>query len=195
MSGENLQITKDTYLNFNESRVYGKNSQQNLTEKEKRLLYILAKRKGEIVSHSEIAEAVWPERSVAIGLNNILQLIFRLRKKLSQLEINCCIFTVAGKGYSLRETSEEICYTRHSEFNSPLVIGLKNKIKKRHFMFFILIIFCAFFLTKMSYNGQCLTVPVPLIVQKMYSYTFESNKVKANSNPVKNPDTKAINLP
>lgn len=72
-----------------------------LTEKEKRLLYFLMDNQGKVVGHSEICNAVWPERSTVIGPNNILQLIFRLRIKLKSLGVDNGISTITGKGYQL----------------------------------------------------------------------------------------------
>ncbi|MGX5056947.1 winged helix-turn-helix domain-containing protein [Enterobacter asburiae] len=72
-----------------------------LTEKEKRLLHCLAGHPGEVTRHTDICGGVWPERVAAIGPNNILQLMFRLRGKLKLLGITDGISTISGEGYRL----------------------------------------------------------------------------------------------
>lgn len=103
-----LTVAKDVTLDTNTRQLFLKENHLNLTEKEMRLFIVLAQRKGEIVSYADITETVWPERAAAISRNNILQLIFRLRKKLSMIGMEGSIQTINGLGYL---------------FNTPMING------------------------------------------------------------------------
>ncbi|WP_048961444.1 winged helix-turn-helix domain-containing protein [Enterobacter bugandensis] len=95
-----LTVAKNVILDTNTRQLLFKKNHLNLTEKEMRLFIVLVQRRGEVVSHADITETVWPERAAAISRNNILQLIFRLRKKLSTVGVEDSIQTINGLGYS-----------------------------------------------------------------------------------------------
>jgi len=99
----NAMLKKDdgVILDVNSNCLYLGEKEVLLTEKEKRLLHCLARHPGEVTGHTDIGFSVWPERVAAIGPNNILQLIFRLRGKLKLLGIIDGISTVTGEGYRL----------------------------------------------------------------------------------------------
>jgi DNA-binding winged helix-turn-helix (wHTH) protein len=91
---------------LNAEQTYFLKNTLHLTEKEFQLFLLLLQRKGETVSHADIINFVWPERSAAISKNNILQLIFRLRKKLTRRTNTALIKTISGKGYMLETSSK-----------------------------------------------------------------------------------------
>lgn len=165
MSKAIFYISKSVVFSANENRIFNKKSEQRLTEKEKRLLLVLAQKPGEVVSHKIIAEAVWPERAAAIGLNNILQLVFRLRRKLKILGLNHCVCTIAGKGYALKELTTE-------EDNNPEPLEptttkfLKKKFLSGMIVLAILILLASLFLTNTTYDGTYLKYPIPEILKK-----------------------------
>jgi DNA-binding winged helix-turn-helix (wHTH) protein len=99
-----INIINDVILNMNDNKLFRGDKEQFLTEKEKRLLLALKSGGGNIVSHREIAVAVWPERPIVIGVNNITQLIFKLRRKFFLLDIVDGIVTEKGLGYRLNES-------------------------------------------------------------------------------------------
>jgi DNA-binding response OmpR family regulator len=68
----------------------------NLTKKEKQFLHILVQNKNKIVSNEYIDLVIWHDYSTCD--ENRRQLLFRLRKKIPDLEIE----TVKGQGYILQ---------------------------------------------------------------------------------------------
>jgi len=99
----NAMLKKDdgVMLDVNSNCLYLGEKEVMLTEKEKRLLHCLVEHPGKVTGHTDICFSVWPERVAAIGPNNILQLVFRLRGKLKLLGIIDGISTVTGEGYRL----------------------------------------------------------------------------------------------
>lgn len=78
-----------------------KESQKELTKKEKLLLSLLTGRKGELVTREEIINFVWPSDPEEVNNWTVDQLIKRLRKKLSVLKENKKIITIKNQGYKL----------------------------------------------------------------------------------------------
>ena len=71
------------------------------------VLLILVKRRGELVSKSDLMEAVWPDSFVEEG--NLTQQIHLLRRALQdKTEEHRYILTVPGRGYSFVATIDEI---------------------------------------------------------------------------------------
>jgi len=73
-----------------------------LTPKEYRLLTLLFRRAGAVVSHEEIAAEVWPELEGAVTEESIAQVVARLRRKVEEEPANPrYVLTVRGFGYRL----------------------------------------------------------------------------------------------
>ncbi len=73
-----------------------------LTPKEYRLLTLLFRRAGAVVSHEEIAAEVWPELEGAVTEESISQVVARLRRRVEEEPANPrYVLTVRGFGYRL----------------------------------------------------------------------------------------------
>jgi pSer/pThr/pTyr-binding forkhead associated (FHA) protein len=87
-------------LSTHEVRVRGE--VVTLTPKEYRLLALLYRRAGTVVSHEEIGAAVWPELAGVVSEESIAQLVTRLRRKVEKEAGNPqYVLTVRGFGYRL----------------------------------------------------------------------------------------------
>jgi hypothetical protein len=87
-------------LSTHEVRVRGK--PVKLTPKEYRLLTLLYRRAGAVVSHEEIAAEVWPELEGAVTEESIAQVVARLRRKVEEEPADPrYVLTVRGFGYRL----------------------------------------------------------------------------------------------
>ncbi|ATF95353.1 helix-turn-helix domain-containing protein [Cedecea neteri] len=146
---EDISCTIDTSSSdmFSEDQAYLIKNTLHLTEKEFQLFSLLLQRKGQVVSHTDIISFVWPERSAAISKNNILQLIFRLRKKLTKKVNSALIRNISGQGYMLETPSkrnndspntkrEDILKKYKSCRLTPLIILLALLILGVFFMLF-----------------------------------------------------------
>lgn len=79
-----------------------------LTPKEYRLLTLLFRRAGAVISHGEIAAEVWPELEGDVSEESIAQVVARLRRKVEEEPANPRhILTVRGFGYRLDLGEEE----------------------------------------------------------------------------------------
>jgi two-component system copper resistance phosphate regulon response regulator CusR len=74
----------------------------NLTATEYRLLLVLLKNKGKVLSRVDLLESVW-DMSFNLGTNVVDVYINYLRKKLDTDQNNKLIHTVIGMGYVLKE--------------------------------------------------------------------------------------------
>lgn len=183
MADKTIYISKSIILKPNENRICDRENSQNLTEKEKRLLLALAKNKNYIVSHAEIAEAVWPERSAAIGLNNILQLIFRLRRKLDLIGISHCIYTVAGKGYCLKEIADEDNIDEKLPVFRSMLFRIRRHVSRRRLCALVLSMLMVMIGVNISYDGRQLLVPLPAFVLQI-AHVGQKAADPVNINPV-----------
>lgn len=139
-----ITFNKNVKLRFDIANncLYLRRASMLLTEKEKRLLYFLMVNQGKVVGHSEICDAVWPERSAVISPNNILQLVFRLRIKLKSLGIYNGISTITGKGYQLDIRILPITGNSSTRQKARrLVHELKNHITISHIIIIMIIIY------------------------------------------------------
>ncbi len=100
-SQEDLHVA-DLQINFYQRRVLRQGRPVDLTPKEFTILGLLARRKGEIISRSVLAEQVW-------GINfesetNVVDVhMRRLRSKIDDPFNSKLIHTVRGMGYVLRD--------------------------------------------------------------------------------------------
>lgn len=85
-------------LDLRESSVRFKDRKLELTKNEFKILHILMKDKGKIVSRDEIMRALWEDESF-VDDNTLTVNINRLRKKLEDLGLSEFIQTKKGQGY------------------------------------------------------------------------------------------------
>ncbi|PLY08826.1 MAG: hypothetical protein C0625_01270 [Arcobacter sp.] len=91
-----IQLNNE-YVYDVQKKVLLKNNQEiNLTKKEEQFIYILIQNKNTIVSNEYIDLTLWHENTTYD--ENRRQLLFRLRKKVSELDIQ----TIKGVGYILK---------------------------------------------------------------------------------------------
>jgi len=77
-----------------------------LTSKTFRVLLVLVRRSGELVSKDELMKAVWPDTFVEE--TNLTRNIFSLRKALGDSPQTPYVVTVSGKGYRLAATARRV---------------------------------------------------------------------------------------
>ena len=85
---------KDSNLMFNEEKV-------ELTKNEFKILYILMKNNGKVVSRDKIMRSLWEDESF-VDDNTLTVNINRLRKKLSDIGLDDFISTRKGQGYIIQ---------------------------------------------------------------------------------------------
>jgi len=85
-------------LNISDYTVYVDNKKEILTKNEFRIIYLLLKHKGEIISRDEIMRVLWEDESF-VDDNTLTVNINRLRKKLLVLGLSDYILTKKGEGY------------------------------------------------------------------------------------------------
>ena len=98
------QIIKvaDLEINIDSKQVKRGGKEHILTTREFRLLVLLARNKGRVLSRSELAEKIWEESFVS-GSNVIDVYVSYLRKKIDRGPGKKLIHTIIGMGYVLRE--------------------------------------------------------------------------------------------
>lgn len=82
---------KDNHLQYHEKRA-------DLTKNEYRILYILLKKPGQVVSREEIMRGLWEDESF-VDDNTLTVNINRLRRKLEDVGLDDFIQTRKGQGY------------------------------------------------------------------------------------------------
>jgi len=94
-----LQID-DVIINRSNNTVSRRGLRVELSAKEFRLLWLLAKREGEIVGRAELLEVLWDD--VAFVDDNTLTVnVTRLRHRLAALDLDGAVETRRGQGYRL----------------------------------------------------------------------------------------------
>ena len=91
---------KDLKHNLSTSEAIYKDKKIELSKNESRILYVLIKNNGKIVSRNEIIEALW-ESDEVVDDNTLTVNINRLRKKLEEIGANDFLKTKRGQGYIL----------------------------------------------------------------------------------------------
>lgn len=91
---------KDLKHNLSTSEAIYKDKKIELSKNESRILYVLIKNNGKIVSRNEIIEALW-ESDEFVDDNTLTVNINRLRKKLEEIGANDFLKTKRGQGYIL----------------------------------------------------------------------------------------------
>ncbi len=101
---EQLQI-EDLLINNTEMKVFRSGQEINLSPKEYRLLFILAKANGRVVSKNQIAEELW-DYHIETSQNTIEVYINFLRKKIDKDFERKLIHTKVGYGYYLKSENQ-----------------------------------------------------------------------------------------
>lgn len=89
---------KSVVLNLKDSNVLFNDDKVELTKNEFKILYILMKNNGKVVSRDKIMRSLWEDESF-VDDNTLTVNINRLRKKLTDLGIDEFIKTKKGQGY------------------------------------------------------------------------------------------------
>jgi len=85
-------------LNIDNSSMYINGESIDLSKNEYRLLYILMKNHGKILSREKILRALWDDERF-VDDNTLTVNINRLRRKIEQAGMNGYIETKVGQGY------------------------------------------------------------------------------------------------
>lgn len=101
---ENMNIS-NLVINEGQGTVFREGQDIHLTPKEFKLLVILARARGRVVSKQQIAEQLWDD-NVYTSLNTLEVFINFLRKKIDRDFEPKLIHTKQGFGYYLKEESE-----------------------------------------------------------------------------------------
>lgn len=88
-------------LNLKDARLIYNDQQIELTKNEFRILYMLMKQAGEVISRDKIMRALWEDESF-VDDNTLTVNIVRLRKKLAAIGLESLIKTKKGQGYLLQ---------------------------------------------------------------------------------------------
>lgn len=88
-------------LNLKDSNVIYNDGKLELTKNEYRILYILMKDNGNVISRDRIMRKLWEDESF-VDDNTLTVNINRLRKKLSDIGLKDIIMTKRGQGYILK---------------------------------------------------------------------------------------------
>lgn len=101
---ENIFEYEDLKIDFNKMAVYINNLEVNLSVTEYRLLELLAKNKGKVITKEILLDKIWDSRGNFVDENTLAVTIRRLRKKIESDLKNCkYIITVFGMGYTFGE--------------------------------------------------------------------------------------------
>jgi two-component system copper resistance phosphate regulon response regulator CusR len=100
-------MVADLEIDFPRHRVTRGGDTLDLTPKEFLLLSLLARRSGEVLSRTLIAEQVW-DMNFDGGTNTVDVAVRRLRRKVDDPFPNKLIHTVHGVGYVLEDRSEDV---------------------------------------------------------------------------------------
>jgi DNA-binding response OmpR family regulator len=96
----NLMQYRELILNVEKLQVFCREAEADLTKNECRILTLLVKNQGNLVSRSRIMQFLWDDDSF-VDDNTLTVNVNRLRKKLSEIGLGDYIVTVKGEGYRL----------------------------------------------------------------------------------------------
>ncbi len=96
----NVLQYRDLILNMERLQVFCKEKEAELTKNECRILTMLVKSNGNLVTRSRMMQSLWNDESF-VDDNTLTVNVNRLRKKLDEIGMGDCIKTVKGEGYRL----------------------------------------------------------------------------------------------
>ncbi len=99
---ENIYQVADLIINFDNKEVTRSGGEIKLSPKEFKLLTLLAKAKGRVLSKNQIADELW-DYHIETNQNTIEVYINFLRKKIDKDVVNKLIHTKVGYGYYLKD--------------------------------------------------------------------------------------------
>jgi DNA-binding winged helix-turn-helix (wHTH) protein len=169
-----IHIANSVLLDEYNNIIFYSNGELCITEKEKRLLKLLLSKANSTVRKDEINIGVWPERKGVVTENNLLQLVFRLRKKLAICGLKNCLRTVSREGYQFSSLSINLPEETQAEMTQRCVIRVmkKNKVMLLFFSLFIITLVGMFiFITSEIIRCEG-NVVVYLSVQNKYVQLF-----------------------
>lgn len=96
----NVLQFRDLILNIERLQVFCREKEAELTKNECRILTMLIKSNGNLVTRSRMMQSLWDDESF-VDDNTLTVNVNRLRKKLDEIGLEDCIKTVKGEGYRL----------------------------------------------------------------------------------------------
>jgi len=96
----NLIQHRDMILNIEKLQVFCRDNEAELTKNECRILTLLIKNHGNLVTRGRIIQSLWDDESF-VDDNTLTVNINRLRRKLEEIGLDGYIKTVKGEGYRL----------------------------------------------------------------------------------------------
>uniref|UniRef100_UPI0003803C91 winged helix-turn-helix domain-containing protein n=1 Tax=Herbaspirillum lusitanum TaxID=213312 RepID=UPI0003803C91 len=106
----------DLQIDLLSRKAYRSNTRIDLTAKEFALLAIMARRQGEILSKTAIAELVW-DMNFDSNTNVVEVAIKRLRAKIDAPFDQKLLHTIRGMGYVLEPRASEAPAPEHDEYD------------------------------------------------------------------------------
>ncbi len=91
----------DLILNVERLQIYYKDATTELTKNECRILSLLVKNNGNLVTRSRLMKSLWDDESF-VDDNTLTVNVNRLRRKLAEIGFAECIKTIKGEGYRLQ---------------------------------------------------------------------------------------------
>lgn len=98
---ENRLFLRDFCLDMSKGTIENGDKKAELTKNELRILSVLAKKQGEIVTRDEIMENLW-ENHLFVDDNTLTVNMTRLKEKLKEIDVKDVIVTKRGMGYLLK---------------------------------------------------------------------------------------------
>lgn len=96
----NMLQYKDLIVNLDRLQVFGKEGDAELTRNECRILALLVRHHGNVVTRSRLMQSLWDDESF-VDDNTLTVNVTRLRRKLEEIGLGDCIRTIKGEGYRL----------------------------------------------------------------------------------------------
>lgn len=97
---QSLLTYKGVSLAIDQNKVFMGDATTELTKNESRILWLLMKAQGKIMTRESLMNALW-QSDVFVDDNTLTVNVNRLRKKLEQIGIEDYIHTKRGQGYSI----------------------------------------------------------------------------------------------
>ncbi|MCX8958449.1 winged helix-turn-helix domain-containing protein [Erwinia psidii] len=96
---EEIELGNNIFLSEENNYLTNKNIKLSIGEKEKRLLSYFLQHPNIELTKQELINTIWEHRAATIDDANLTQLIYKVRRDLSTVDMKSCIKTIPGKGY------------------------------------------------------------------------------------------------